>query len=183
MKPPTTPKGRQAKAASEQAAKTTITAAAGAPTDANVVAPDAGGQADADVVAAAAAAAAVLGADQATGAAGVAPADGQAPADQATVAPTAPAAAGITAPITAVVVAAIADVVSEGDGTISGIEAAKLTIRDFARTEDGEIARDSRGRAVVEERPLRETDILGDRVDGDIVHFVLADGRKISVRK
>lgn len=109
--------------------------------------------------------------------------DSQAATDPAAVAaaPEAPADAG--AAENAQDGAGAAEAGGPGDGTISKAEAAQLTIRDFVRTEGGEIARDSRGRAIVEERQLRETDVIADRVDGDIVHFVLADGRKISVRK
>jgi hypothetical protein len=200
VKPPTTPRGSKGKPASAPGTTTATPGpeANGAPADANT-APAEAGQGVADfhtggVVAVSEVAPIGDGRDEAIlplsrlpdGSFGVdAPApgtDSQASTDQAPVAtaPETPADAG--AP-NAEDGAGDAEASDPGDGTISGAEAAALTIRDFARTETGEIARDSRGRAVVEERPLRETDILGDRVDGDIVHFVLADGRKISVRK
>jgi hypothetical protein len=177
VKPPTTPRGSKAKPASAPGTTTTPGPEAnGAPADANTAPADAGQVMLNAASLAAAAARAGIGAP-APGA------DSQAPADQAAVATAPEAPAGAGAAQGAADGANDAEASGPGDGTISGAEAAELTIRDFARTEDGEIARDSRGRAIVEERQLRETDILAVRVDGDIVHFVLADGRKISVRK
>jgi hypothetical protein len=178
VKPPTTPRGSKAKPASATGTITTTPGpeANGAPADANATPADAS-QASGNV-----------GSDQPTTLVTIVHpdlpgADSTAPADQTAVAtaPEAPADAGPSDD--AEDGAGDAEAGDPGDGTITGIEAAALTIRDFARTEGGEIARDERGRAIVEDRPLRETDIIADRVDGDIVHFVLADGRKISVRK
>ena len=188
MSDPSTPRGRRGKPAPEQGAETTnpATEGAGASADSSV-ALDAGDQVQGNPGQGGADAAPSRG-DHATSHAGDAGADagkseaeGQAPADQAAVVAATPAQAdaGAEDPTGGADQAGAA----EGDDVIAHRDLPTLTIRDFARTGDGAIARDSRGRAVVEERPLRREDIIGHREDGDIVHLVLRDGRRIRVSK
>jgi hypothetical protein len=175
VKPPTTPRGSKAKPASATGTITTTPGpeADGAPADANTAPADA---------------------SQASGNAGsdqpkvtivhpdLSGADSQAPADQAPVAAAseAPADAGAAQGAEPGGQAEGADQVGD---VLSDSDLYALTVRDFAREHGGEIARDERGRAVVEERPLHPSDVISFRDDGDVVHLVLIDGRKINVRK